>query len=159
MYRLRTAQSDLDHQLLSVESLWEEQHTHSIVEIAMQPLEIAYLTLAALLTGALLPLLFQARATLRSVQQLLNMTAPKLGNTLAEVSSATRDFHGVTVELSKTIQGIRGTLANASSIGNAVGPALVAAVHAFRAIRAEDARPKRTESADADRQPGGTPAN
>ena len=40
----------------------------------MEPLHVAFLTLAALLTGALLPLIFQARATLRAAQRALDAT-------------------------------------------------------------------------------------
>lgn len=106
----------------------------------MQPYEVALLTLAALLTGALLPVLFQVRATLRSAQVLLDSSGAKLNATLEEVGSATQEFSAVAKDLAATLDQVRGTFKAVTTIGSAIGPAAVAAFHAFRSIRAEDAR-------------------
>ena len=47
------------------------------------------------LVGAVVPLLVQARATLRSVQKVLDATGPKLALTLDEVHGATRQVREV----------------------------------------------------------------
>lgn len=112
----------------------------------MEPLAIAILTLAALLTGALLPLIFQARATLRSAQHVLDISGPKLAASLAEVAATTQEFNTIAKELAATLDQVRGTVKTVTAIGSVIGPAAMAAVHAFRASRAEDARVDRSES-------------
>lgn len=106
----------------------------------MEPLAIALLTLAALLTGALLPLIFQARATLRSAQRMLDSTGPKLDKTLTDMAAATEEVLVITHGMATTVEQVRGTVKTVSAISGAIGPAIVAAVHAFTAIRAKDAR-------------------
>jgi hypothetical protein len=116
---------------------------------------IAILVLVAVLTGALLPLLFQARATLRSAQIVLDEGRPMLLRTLDELQHATREAREVIAEvqasepraaafmesvagLTATLNQVQASMRSASAIGTAIGPAVVAAVQAFRAIRAED---------------------
>ena len=114
----------------------------------MQPMEIAFLTLGALLTGALLPLIFQVRATLRSAQLVLDAAGPRLSQTLTEVAITTQEFNVIAKDVAKTLEQVRGTVKTATAIGSAVGPAIVAAVHAYKAIRTGDARVEGTESGD-----------
>lgn len=106
----------------------------------MQPYEVALLTLAALLTGALLPVLLQLRSTLRSAQILLDSSGGKLNVTLQEIGVATQEFSAVAKDLAASLSQVRGTFKAVTTIGSALGPAAVAAIHAFRTIRAEDAR-------------------
>ena len=121
----------------------------------MEPLHVAFLTLAALLTGALLPLIFQARATLRAAQRALDATGPKLAEMLAEVTAATQDFSVVTKEVAVSLDQVRGTVQTVSAIGSAVGPAIAAAVLAFKSIRAEEARTERATPCETNRNPDG----
>ena len=125
----------------------------------MEPTGVAFLTLAALLTGALLPLIFQVRATLRSAQRALDSAGPKLAQTLTEMATATQDFNVVTKDVAATLDQVRGTVRTVSAIGSAVGPAVVAAVQAFKAIRAEDALVDHAPPTDPARKPGGQAAN
>lgn len=121
----------------------------------MESAVIALVVLAALLVGALLPLLFQARATLRSVQRLVESAGPRLVSTLAALDAAagdvqslarTADAGGPTLNaffeavagLTTTANQMRGALKTASAVGAAIGPAVVAAVQGYRAVRAAD---------------------
>lgn len=125
----------------------------------MEPFQVAILTLAALLTGALLPMIFQARTTLRAAQRVLDSADPKIAATLGEVTAASREFREVTKELAATLDQVRGTVQTVTAIGSAVGPAIAAAVHAFKTIRAEEARREREASGETDHVPGGGAAS
>lgn len=103
----------------------------------MDPLSIALLTLAALLTGALLPLIFQARATLRSAQVVLETSGPKLAASLADVAATTQEFNTIAKDAAETLGQVRGTIRTVTAIGSVMGPAAIAAFHAFKSSRAE----------------------
>ena len=121
----------------------------------MEPFSIALLTLAAVLTGALLPLIFQALMTLRSAQRVLDQAGPQLVETLHEVSVTSQEIIGVARDVGGTLDQVRGTVRTAAAIGNAIGPAVVAAVQAFRTIRANDARDDRDGTAGPTHNSGG----
>ena len=125
----------------------------------MEPMQVAFLTLAALLTGALLPLVFQARSTLRSMQRVLDTSGPHLARTLTDVAATAQEFSVIAGDVTTTLNQVRGTVRTVSAIGSAIGPAVVAAVHAFKSIRAKDARGEATASSDAGPNPGEGPAN
>lgn len=125
----------------------------------MEPISIAFLTLAALITGAVLPVLFQLRATLRSAQLVLDTSGPKLAKTLAEVAVTTQEFNGIAKDVATTLDQIRGTVRTATAIGSAIGPAIVAAVNAYKTIRADDARVQAEGSGDSTGNPSGPSAN
>ena len=116
---------------------------------------IALLVLVSVLAGALLPLILQARTTLRSVQAVLDEGRPKLLQTLDELSQAAHQVKAVAAdveeaapqitafldtlgEVRETIEQVQGTVRSASTVAAAIGPAVAAAVQAFRAIRAEE---------------------
>ncbi len=120
----------------------------------MDPVGIALLTLAALLTGALLPLIFQARATLRSAQRVLDTSGPKLAATLTDMAAATQEIAVIARDLASTLDQVRGAVGRVSTIGGMVGPAVVAAVQAFRAVRGMDSRHEPSEAPDLDRENG-----
>ncbi len=130
--------------------------------------------LAAVLTGALLPLLFQLRATLRSAQTVLDVTTPKLARTLDEVQATVRELRLVTAGLAEhrpqvqefmaavgglttTINQLQASVRTASAVGAAIGPALAAAFQAFRNVRAEDAAHLRLAPGGASEVPAGRP--
>ena len=125
----------------------------------MDPMGVAFLTLAALLTGALMPLIFQVRATLRSAQRALDSSGPKLAQTLTEMAAVTQELNTVAKDVAATVDQVRGTVRTATAIGSAVGPAMVAAIQAFKAIRAEDALVDHSPPIGADSKPGGQAAN
>jgi hypothetical protein len=121
----------------------------------MESAVIALVVLAALLVGALLPLLFQARATLRSVQRLVDTAGPQMVRTLTALDAAAGDVRSLTrtaeaggptlnaffeavAGLTTTANQMRGALKTASAVGAAIGPAVVAAVQGYRAVRAAD---------------------
>lgn len=111
----------------------------------MDPMTIAFLTLAALLTGALLPLIFQARATLRSFQQALDTTAPRLDSITQELMVTTREFQSVAKDIGDTVDKARSTIQTVATVSSAVVPALMAGIQAFKAIRGRES----TEAAEA----------
>ena len=130
------------------------------------------MVLAALLVGALLPLLFQARATLRSVQRLVDTAGPQMVRTLAALDAAAGDVRsltrtaeggGPTLEaffeavagLTTTANQMRGALKTASAVGAAIGPAVVAAVQGYRAVRAADRDHTRAAPEGVDAPDGG----
>jgi hypothetical protein len=121
----------------------------------MESAVIALVVLAALFVGALLPLLFQARATLRSVQRLVDSATPQLLRTIGALDAAAGDvrslvrsadqggpdlnaFFEAVAGLTTTVNQMRGALKTASAMGAAIGPAVVAAVNGYRAVRAAD---------------------
>lgn len=131
----------------------------------MEVASVAILVLVAVLTGALLPLLFQARATLRSAQNVLDDSRPKLLRTLDELQLVTKEVRALAADveaarpqvtefmnsltgLTQTLNQLQSTVRSASAIGAAVGPAVAAAVQAFRAIRADDAADAAADDAD-----------
>jgi ABC-type transporter Mla subunit MlaD len=124
----------------------------------MDPLAIALLTLAALLTGALLPLIFQARATLRSAQRVLDTSGPRLERTLTDMAATTQEVMAIAQDVTKTLDQVRGTVRTVVNIGGVVGPAVMAAVQAFQATRALHAREARTPEQSPEQEHGASRA-
>lgn len=144
----------------------------------MESWVIAVLMMAAMLTGAILPLLFQLRATLRSVQRILDDGGPKLMRTLDEVQMAARQVNAIAgmvsagsprvnaffeavASLTATMNRLRDTLKVATALGAAIGPAVSAAVNAFRHTRDDGTHNNRTESEESSgsgERHGGDPA-
>ena len=135
---------------------------------------IALLIFASMLVGAVLPLLFQVRATLKSAQTLMDMAAPKLSRTLDEVLATTselrqvaaglvasrpqvQEFMAAVAGLTTTMNQLQATVRTASAVGAAVGPAVAAAIQAFRTVRAEDAAHPRFASHGASEPPAAPP--
>lgn len=108
---------------------------------------IALVVLAAVLVGAAIPALVQARATLRALESALRSSGPRLEEALAAVAGAagrldrmaSRLEEGGRIEqlvdgvaaVSRMVSQLRDTVRVASAVGAAVGPAIAAAVHAF----------------------------
>lgn len=113
----------------------------------MEPWIVALIVLAAVLVGATLPLLFQIRATLKSVQTLLDDTRPRLVKTLGDVQGATHDLKVMTHDITQLVESVQSTLSKVAQIGAAVGPALVAGISAYKATRH---RATKTEAEDED---------
>lgn len=91
-------------------------------------LGVAAIVLAALLVGALLPVLFEARATLRRARRILTEAGPRLGTTLAEAST-------VLAKLDRVASDTQKILSVATALGAAVGPAVAGAVKGYQAAR------------------------
>ena len=134
---------------------------------ASSAIGVAILVLVAVLTGALLPLILQARATLRSAQVVLDDGRPKLMKTLDELVVATHELRTLLADvdaarprvvafldsvsaMTATLNQLQASIRTASAFGAAVGPAVVAAVQAFRAIRTEEAAHHRFTPGGAD---------
>ena len=140
----------------------------------METWNFALVILAAVLTGALLPVLFQLRATLRSAQAVLEATTPKLTSPLDEVLQTVRQVRLVTAGLTEhqpqvqefmaaiaglttTMNQLQASVRTASAVGAAVGPALAAAFQAFRNVRADDAAHPRLAPGGASEAAAGLP--
>jgi methyl-accepting chemotaxis protein len=109
---------------------------------------IALVVLAAVLVGAAIPALVQARATLRALESAVRHSSPRLDEALGAATAAAgrldrlvaRLEEGGRIEqlvdgvaaMSRTVSQLRDTIRVASAVGAAVGPAIAAAVHAFR---------------------------
>jgi ABC-type transporter Mla subunit MlaD len=110
---------------------------------------IAGIVVLALLTGAALPVLAQARVSLRAWQRTVEEAGPRLNRTLDEVSEvATRlrrelaafdgggervaSALGAVDELGRAALELRRTVKVAAAIGAAVGPGIAAAVRTMR---------------------------
>lgn len=98
----------------------------------MQAHEVATLTLAAVLVGALLPLALQAWMTLRSAQRWLDHNGAELGQTLRELAQTSRAYGDMARDLEATIGQLRAPLATVSAISGAAVPALLAGLQALR---------------------------
>jgi hypothetical protein len=131
--------------------------TLSAVPRGMNAAVIAGLVLAALLAGAALPVLAQARVSLRAIQRTLEETGPRLNRTLDEVSEvvgrlkkelAAFDNKGGQVaaaleaveDLGSAAMELRRTVKVAAAIGAAVGPGLAAAVRTMKEPSAKDTK-------------------
>ena len=121
---------------------------------------IVALTLMADLVGVMIPVLVQINATLKSTRKLLDRVGPKLEATLDDVRQSARRLNRTSAGLEEsvgkaralfdsagqvavTLQQLRRSLKGAVAVGNAVGPALAAAIRAFgenRSARSEAAR-------------------
>jgi deoxyinosine 3'endonuclease (endonuclease V) len=116
----------------------------------MEAYQVALVAVAALLVGALLPVLFQLVITLKAVRAMVEQAGPAVASVVAtaerlerltakleEGGRVDRALEAVDA-LSKTVEKLQETARLASTIGAAVVPAVVAAVQAWRA-RDEDA--------------------
>ena len=81
--------------------------------------------LLAVLLGAVIPLLFQMRATLRAAERALHETPPRVDATLVEVAR-------LVASTSEVVESVRSTSRVLSAIGAAVGPAIVAGIRSYR---------------------------
>jgi hypothetical protein len=109
---------------------------------------LVLLVLLAVLVGATIPVLVQARATLRALQKTLERSSPRLDEALVATTSAagrldrmvTRLEEGGRLEelvdgvaaASRAVSHLRDGVRVASAVGAAVGPAIAAAIHALR---------------------------
>lgn len=112
---------------------------------------LALVVLAAVLVGAAIPLLVQLRATLRAMEKTLQRTGARLDEALVATTAAVGRIDALVVRLekggrieelvdgiagvSRAVSQLRDTVRVASALGAAVGPAVAAAVHAFREDR------------------------
>lgn len=116
----------------------------------MEAYQVALVAVAALLVGALLPVLFQLLLTLKAVRAMVEEAGPAVASIVAtserlerltakleEGGRVDRALEAVD-SLSATVGKLQETARLASTIGAAVIPAVAAAVQAWRA-RDEDA--------------------
>ena len=119
----------------------------------MSPWQIAILVVVTLFVGLLIPSILQLRATLRAIETVATRTGSRLAVTLRniELSSEriehlTRGTEGGERQISELMQRLDEanevlrrlcrTAQFASSVGAAVGPAVMAAIHAYQNARA-----------------------
>jgi hypothetical protein len=109
---------------------------------------VVLVVLAAILVGAAIPALVQARATLREMERTLRRSGARFDEALGAATGAAGRIDRLVVRLeeggrierlvdsvaaaSRMVGQLRDTMRVASAVGAAVGPAVVAAVHAFR---------------------------
>jgi hypothetical protein len=135
----------------------------------MEPWRVVEIVLLSVTVGALLPVILQLRATLRTVQSRLDGTANRLDRALDEVGVAAgrlnratealddgqrvRELMEAIASLSRTVTQLGRHAQVASAIGAAVAPTIEAAVRAMRAPRppapepAAEPRPRPTPAA------------
>jgi hypothetical protein len=121
----------------------------------MNAATIAGLVVLALLVGAALPVLAQARVSLRAWQRTVEEVGPRFNRTLDEVAElATRlkrelvvfdgsgeriaSALGAVDDLGRAALELRRTVKVAAAVGAAVGPAVAAAVKTMREPRNEE---------------------
>jgi hypothetical protein len=125
---------------------------------------VVLVVLAAILVGAAIPALVQARVTLRALEKTLQRSGPRLDQALEAATGAVGKVDRLVVRLeeggrieqlvdgvaavSRVVGQLRDTIRVASAVGAAVGPAVVAAIHAFREEPAP-APPRPTQTAEA----------
>lgn len=144
----------------------------------MEPLGLAVLVMAAMVTGALVPVLYQAGATLRSVRRVVDEGGPKLLRTLDQVELTTRRLDAAVGGLEDglprlatlldtansvvaSLAELRSSMKVAAAFGAAVVPALVAGMRAYQAARSNGAHrngDERTGPEGRDNNEGGEPA-
>jgi len=139
--------------------------------------QLITVVLLAVLVGAAVPALLQLRRTLKSAENVLESTAPKVDRTLEEVSEAAarinrlgktfeRDAEGLQVftdaaaGLGRSLKQAQSSLRIMTTVGAAVGPAIAAGLRALFAREDEAAsRPGDDDgSARADARATGAPA-
>jgi hypothetical protein len=130
---------------------------------------IALVVLAAVLVGAAIPALVQARATLRTLESALRRSGPRLDEALGAATGAAGRLDRLVARLeeggrieelvegiaaaSRMVSQLRDTVRVASAVGAAVGPAIAAAIHAFR-DGGQAATPAPSQGAE---EPGASP--
>jgi hypothetical protein len=107
-----------------------------------ETIQVAILILVAVLIGALLPVLFQFRSTLKQMQLFLESTGVRLERTLDETAGAMVRIQNIAAQMEQSSASIASALDTAqrtlrvvAAIGAAIGPAVAAAVQAFHARR------------------------
>ena len=117
------------------------------------PMEAVYAVLAALVVGALLPLLFQLRATAKTAGRVIEDLGEKVGAGMADLQKATRQLReelaaaqgtGSNVarmaahveDLTRSLGRMQHSLRVVSAVGAAVGPAIAAAITTMRGTNA-----------------------
>ncbi len=110
--------------------------------------QVIVLVLFAVLVGAAVPALVQLRRTLRSAEQFLEMTGPRLQRTLGDIEEAMGRLNRISEKVEKgiepltpllatarevagTIDRARGRLRTLLAVGGALGPAMLAGARAF----------------------------
>jgi hypothetical protein len=123
--------------------------------------------LMAVLAGAAIPVLVQARATLRTLEKALQRSGPRLDEALAAATAAAGRLDRAVVRLeeggrlerlvdgvasaTRAVGHLRDGVRVASAVGAAVGPAIAAAVHALRDERGTDgAAPRPLQAVETD---------
>lgn len=120
----------------------------------METWQTLLVVLAALLAGALLPAIVQLWLTLRSLGAAAERASAQAQQALVAVTSTAQRIDRLTERLeqgqhvehllagidslSRTVVQLHDTVRVASALGAAVGPAIGAAVHAWRATRPDD---------------------
>jgi uncharacterized protein YoxC len=105
----------------------------------MQDMQLIALVLGAVLVGAVIPVLFQLRATLRAAEAALKGTVPRVERTLDETSKLVADAAQV-LERMQSATRVLGAL------GAAIGPAIVAGFSSYRSThRASDEETEQEE--------------
>lgn len=131
----------------------------------MESWGMALVVLAAVLVGAAIPLLVQLRATLRAMEKTLRRSGARLDEALGATTAAAGRIDALIVRLeeggrieqlvdgvaavSRMVSQLRDTVRVASAVGAAMGPAVAAAVHAFREDR-EVATPTPLQAVEVD---------
>ncbi len=126
---------------------------------------MALVVLAAVLVGAAIPGLVQLRATLRAMEKTLQRSGARLDEALGATTAAAGRIDGLVSRLeeggrieqlvdgiaavSRMVSQLRDTVRVATAVGAAMGPAVAAAVHAFRADR-EVAAPTPLQAVEVD---------
>jgi hypothetical protein len=140
--------------------------------VSVESWGIALVVLAAVLVGAAIPALVQARATLRAMELALQRSGARLDEALGAATGAAGRIDRLVVRLeeggrieqlvdglaaaSRAVGQLRDTVRVAAAVGAAVGPAVAAAVRAFREGRdvpAPEAEPP-TDAAPTQPEPG-----
>jgi len=107
--------------------------------------------LLAVLTGFLLPVLIQLMQTLRSARRTLDevqrsaLRLNEVGGTLQHGSERAVALLDELGELAVDLRRLRQTVRTATAVGGAVGPAIAAAIRAFRECCDSDAVAEETE--------------
>lgn len=94
---------------------------------------MAVLVLVAVLVGALVPVLFQLRTTLRAAELALRETRPRIDEAMQGLSSAS-------TAVSEVAQGLQSTTRIMAALGAAIGPALAAGLSTYRSARSESVK-------------------
>jgi hypothetical protein len=119
--------------------------------MTMESWGMALVVLAAVLVGAVIPVLVQLPATLRAVEKTLQQSGARLDDALGATTAAAGRIDALLARLeeggrieqladgaaavSRMVCQLRDTVRVASAVGAALGPAVAAAVHALREDR------------------------
>ncbi len=95
----------------------------------MESWRVVEIVLVSVLVGTLLPVLFQLRSTLKAAEQFIVAAGPRLDRSLTDIAAAADRIDRV----GATVERLTSSISLAAKLGAAVGPAVAAAVRAFRA--------------------------